>query len=186
MQYLPPLARIGLTVWPFIGLAFGTTNGKDCASNAASLLAVKAETHVAELALLEDAPINFTNGSNASINETLEGLVSNNIVQNMKEIKALPNPENRSNSSSSSNGSNGTDFNGTANDTNNGTSNSSNGTAGDTNGTAGSQRPKHGFGELAVNLEFITLKLAQLETVAELQQVEIHKLLAKVDEQDAQ
>ena len=182
MQYsLPPLARIGLTVWPFIGLAFGTTTGKDCASNAASLLAVKAETHVAELALLEDAPINFTNGSNASINETLEGLVSNNIVQNMKEIKALPNPENRSNSSS-----NGTDFNGTANDTKNGTSNSSNGTAGDTNGTAGSQRPKHGFGELAVNLEFITLKLAQLETVAELQQVEIHKLLAKVDEQDAQ
>ncbi|CAE7450874.1 carA2 [Symbiodinium pilosum] len=180
MQYsLPPLARIGLTVWPFIGLAFGTTTGKDCASNAASLLAVKAETHVAELALLEDAPINFTNGSNASINETLEGLVSNNIVQNMKEIKALPNPENRSNSSS-----NGTDFNGTANDTKNGTSNSSNGTAGDTNGTAGSQRPKHGFGELAVNLEFITLKLAQLETVAELQQVEIHKLLAKVDEQD--
>lgn len=33
-------------------------------------------------------------------------------------------------------------------------------------------------------MEFITLKLAQLETVAELQQVEIHKLLQKVDEQD--
>ncbi|CAJ1441752.1 unnamed protein product [Effrenium voratum] len=35
---------------------------------------------------------------------------------------------------------------------------------------------KHGFGTLGSNLEFLMLKVAQLETIVELQQVEIHNL----------
>ena len=173
-------ALLGLTVWLVSGLVFSTaTDDASCASNAPpsgqspSLLAVKAETHsVAGLAVLEDAKtVNSTNASNASANVTLEGLVKNNVVDNMNEINAMPKLENRSDEINASNI--------TGNGTNSTTTNTTNGTS--VNGT---NRPRHGFGELAVNLEFITLKLAQLETVAELQQVEIHKLLQKVDEQD--
>ena len=149
---LGPLAQIGLTVWLLCGLACSDDTG--CASNAPSLLAVKVETQSTDLAVLEDDLIarNLTNGSNV----TLEGLVKNNVQDNMKEINALPNLENRSNETGDETQSNETQGNGTVN-----------GTTG--NGTSQSTRPRHGFGELAVNLEFITLKLAQLETVAELQ-----------------
>ncbi|CAE7280926.1 unnamed protein product, partial [Symbiodinium necroappetens] len=35
---------------------------------------------------------------------------------------------------------------------------------------------RHGFGQLGANLEFLMLKVAQLETIVELQQIEIHSL----------
>jgi len=97
-------ALLGLTVWLVSGLVFSTaTDDASCASNAPpsgqspSLLAVKAETHsVAGLAVLEDAKtVNSTNASNASANVTLEGLVKNNVVDNMNEINAMPKLENR-------------------------------------------------------------------------------------------
>ncbi|CAE7210315.1 carA2 [Symbiodinium sp. CCMP2456] len=177
-------ALLGLTVWLVSGLVFSrASDDASCASapssgHSPSLLAVKAETHsVAGLAVEDAKPVNSTNVSNAT-NVTLEGLVKHNIADNMNEINAMPKLENRSDEVNASNVTGG---NSTKNTTTNGTS--VNGTNG-TSEARGSARPRHGFGELAVNLEFITLKLAQLETVAELQQVEIHKLLKKVDEQD--
>ena len=140
---------------------------------------MKAETHsIAGLDIEDATAVNSTNASNVSANVTVDGLVKHNIQDNMKEINSLPNLENRSNETNASKIPGG---NSTKKTTTNGTS--VNGTNG-TSGAAGSTRPRHGFGELAVNLEFIQLKLAQLETVAELQQAEIHKLLQKVDEQD--
>ena len=45
-----------------------------------------------------------------------------------------------------------------------------------TSNNSESSREHHGFGELTKNLEFMMLKLAQLETIAELQQAEIKGL----------
>ena len=178
-------ALLGLTVWLVSGRVFSrATDDASCASapssgQSPSLLAVKAETHsIAGLDIEDATAVNSTNASNVSANVTVDGLVKHNIQDNMNEINSLPNLENRSNET---NASKITGENSTKKTTTNGTS--VNGTNG-TSGAAGSTRPRHGFGELAVNLEFIQLKLAQLETVAELQQAEIHKLLQKVDEQD--
>eukprot|EP00913_Durusdinium_trenchii_P030664 g28719.t1 len=44
------------------------------------------------------------------------------------------------------------------------------------NHTNQTDQSKHGFGQLGANLEFLMLKVAQLETIVELQQIEIHKL----------
>ena len=38
------------------------------------------------------------------------------------------------------------------------------------------KKGRHGFGDLGANLEFLMLKVAQLETIVELQQIEIHQL----------
>ena len=46
----------------------------------------------------------------------------------------------------------------------------------DLDNTTNDTEGRHGLGQLGANLEFMMLKLAQLETVIELQQIEIHKL----------
>ena len=74
--------------------------GSSCPATAASLLAVKAEAHLASVGHLEDQreyPINMTvNGSNGTVDKQLEMIVGENAEQDMKEMNNIPNPENAS------------------------------------------------------------------------------------------
>ena len=114
-----------------------------------------------------DVPIEIVHTDNRNLKEQVEKIAARNLEEEFKEINGIPNPEKNA-------------------------SNASNATKGFLAGCSTQSRRQHssltirpmtfipvpgqGFGELGRNFEFMMLKLAQLETLCELQQVEIESL----------